>query len=815
MKKLKSMILAVSSTALLALSLAFLVPQLNVSALDNTDTDGDGIIDFYDHDDDNDGILDFNEECAGYIAQNKTGAWKGNTASNVTINYAPAISFVSGAWPVNTSQHKLHIDDGVGGAEQWGRSNKDFSVIVNFDTPVPASEIGFMVMDIDTLNSNQNSTWTIGVNGRQDTTGIFQKQEMDVTYATNDDDIVFSNGVISAPVAKDNQYALITGSDSTLVSSLKITGTNISGGSDMIGYSLFAYKSCDTDKDGLADKVDLDSDNDGCTDAVEGAGSFKPADLKDAQGSATSGPGSTAPNKNLGNTVNGDGVPTSAAPGQGVGTSQDATKKDADCCKLELDPDFGGGPENVALTFPSVLDNDKLNGAVPVIGSKPGEVTISQSGNWDTGVTLNTTTGEVEMSDGFGAGTYKFDYKVCVNGSVPQVCQTATVTINLEPDPVDDPPVIATHDKTIKQGEDLDLLTLVDSATDLEDGDVKDKVKIKDDGGFDKNVPGVYTITYEVTDSAGNTTTETAKVTVDAPPTLNTTDTEIVKGEPLDLETLATAKDPEDGDITNKIVITDNGGFENGVPGVYTITYEVTDSAGNKVTKTAQVKVKFSDVFDPPSARKTVSGDGNPEMEWKMVWINGGNAAALNTQVLDSVPAGTTYIADSVKCDARGTSTTAVCTYDAAENRVRWEGNIGPDLGGTNEADSDNEVVITFKTTVPADVDKVENQAEAYYDQDADGDFANDKANGLDPVLTDNSNATNTTVDPTVWTRPSDDPADPADPTKPADKQPTKKLPGANNLADTGISLGLVMGTGVVLILAGAGVIFKTRRQNT
>lgn len=157
-------------------------------------------------------------------------------------------------------------------------------------------------------------------------------------------------------------------------------------------------------------------------------------------------------------------------------------------------------------------------------------------------------------------------------------------------------------------------------------------------------------------------------------------------------------------------------------------------------------------VFDPPSGYKTVNADGLPVMVWKMVWINDGNITALNTQVLDPVPAGTSYVAGSVACDARGTSTSAVCVYDAAENRVRWEGNIAPDSGATDEASAANEVVITFSTSVPETIDSVENQAQAYYDANGNGSFADDKSSGQVAALTD-SPASAVLGDATVWRR--------------------------------------------------------------
>lgn len=164
------------------------------------------------------------------------------------------------------------------------------------------------------------------------------------------------------------------------------------------------------------------------------------------------------------------------------------------------------------------------------------------------------------------------------------------------------------------------------------------------------------------------------------------------------------------------------------------------------------LSVGSANVFDPPSGYKTVNADSLPVMTWKMVWINDGNITALNTQVLDPVPAGTTYVAGSVACDARGTSTTAVCIYDAVENRVRWEGNIAPDPGGTDESNTANEVVITFSTSVPETINSVENQAQAYYDANGTGNFADDKMSGQAAIVTD-SPVSAAPGDATIWQR--------------------------------------------------------------
>ncbi len=313
---------------------------------------------------------------------------------------------------------------------------------------------------------------------------------------------------------------------------------------------------------------------------------------------------------------------------------------------------------NVITTADTDTENDNLNAVTtPVSGPSHGLITINADGSYTYTPDNNYT------------GNDQVEIRICDDGSPTPACanQLLDITINSN-----DSPVITTHNDTIIKGDNFDLMTLLDNATDTEDGDITTNVTISNDGGFDKDTAGTYTITFSVTDSHGNTTTQTATI-----------------------------------------------------------------------------EVQYTNVFDPPSARKTVTG-AVAEMEWKMVWINDGNAVALNTQVLDNIPTDTTYVENSLTCEARGASTTAVCTYDVTENRVRWEGDIAPDMGGTNEVDSANEVVITFKTSVPTTVNTVENQAMAYYDQDGDGDFNNDKTNGLTAVLTVNNTGN---VAATVWNR--------------------------------------------------------------
>ena len=80
-------------------------------------------------------------------------------------------------------------------------------------------------------------------------------------------------------------------------------------------------------------------------------------------------------------------------------------------------------------------------------------------------------------------------------------------------------PILTLQDKTITEGESLDLNSLIVSAKDPEDGDITSKVKLTDNGGFDNTKVGSYKITFSVTDNGGATATASATVTVTKKPT--------------------------------------------------------------------------------------------------------------------------------------------------------------------------------------------------------------------------------------------------------------------------------------------------------
>ncbi len=167
------------------------------------------------------------------------------------------------------------------------------------------------------------------------------------------------------------------------------------------------------------------------------------------------------------------------------------------------------------------------------------------------------------------------------------------------------PIINGVEDTQILEGEDFDPIKGV-SASDVEDGDITKDIKVYSKDIKDLSV-GNHVYNYSVEDSDGNEVVVNrnvnviSKVTSNNKPVINgVEDKEIEIGEYFDLMEGITASDVEDGDITKNIMITFNN-INYNKEGKYNLTYEVTDSDLNTVTKTRNVKVIEKINIDKPS----------------------------------------------------------------------------------------------------------------------------------------------------------------------------------------------------------------------
>jgi len=131
------------------------------------------------------------------------------------------------------------------------------------------------------------------------------------------------------------------------------------------------------------------------------------------------------------------------------------------------------------------------------------------------------------------------------------------------------------------------------TASDDTDGDITTNIVTVNP--VDANTPDTYIITYNVSDAASNSAIEVTRTVIveafvdtTAPViTLNGTSPTTIAQDIAYVDRGATAVDNRDGDITGNIVAT--GSVNTAVPGEYSITYNVDDSAGNSATPVVRV----------------------------------------------------------------------------------------------------------------------------------------------------------------------------------------------------------------------------------
>ena len=137
--------------------------------------------------------------------------------------------------------------------------------------------------------------------------------------------------------------------------------------------------------------------------------------------------------------------------------------------------------------------------------------------------------------------------------------------------------------------------------TDREDGELPlsqvkvDEAQLND---INVNVPGVYPLTYSVTDSDGATTSRSITVTIlnDHPVIQGADDVVLRVGEEFDPLNGITVSDTEEGSLLHVLVVTDLDQFSASVPGDYRFSYTVTDSFGG----TSEIIRKVTVVNDTP-----------------------------------------------------------------------------------------------------------------------------------------------------------------------------------------------------------------------
>ncbi len=393
------------------------------------DSDGDSFPDECDLDDDNDGILDTDECVLTNLVTN------GNFDTNFTSGWTN-----DGGWTYNATGKYVENTSFLGGS---------FGNLTQLLSNLPPATIPL--------------TFTLGAkDGSTNSTGLLEVYLGGTLYATANNSTGTSNNIsLTLSNGATSNFTPFTATSTTTYASqtftINIPYSGPSSGSltfkmganqiDDWSIDNVSINICDTDADGIPNNLDLDSDNDGCPDAIEGGGNFTYAQLTNASGTISS----QTPNQNFGTAVGANGIPAAVgASGQAVGQSQDATKNDC------LDSDNDGYPNWMDLDDDNdgILDADECP-KVTIInnGTFTSPVTEWTLGTgWDvsTGIArnendnvnsnlsqtinnLNAANGKVKLSftlgaqDGFNNGGYSASLNIILNGTTYATFTNGTV----------------------------------------------------------------------------------------------------------------------------------------------------------------------------------------------------------------------------------------------------------------------------------------------------------------------------------------------------------------------------------------------------
>ncbi len=369
------------------------------------DADGDGYGDLIDLDDDNDGILDTDENNCAIAGRNilpGTGFGETNNFAYTTTADATSTNNSTNwtaAWEgtfTESGDVNFNWDAGVNGAsfpnrpvlaiaaDQKARLDALQNIILKNKSTMNIVNGYPYTFNVQQAKVDVNTTvgvafsWVLldSTGNIVQTLGSYQTRNGLQTGATT---ITTYTGALAPTYSMSFTSNLPTG-NYTLAMTWVPSNNATNQADDVAIDDIMFLKACDTDNDNLPNVFDLDSDNDGCPDALEGGANLAYNNLTASVGTLKGGNGqdpfvtglsgynaSVLLNLGItvGNTATTMGVPTVAGTGQTIGSALNSAVKATAC---------------------SVCYNDPSTQATPAIPSKHGVTLLkragSENGNW-------------------------------------------------------------------------------------------------------------------------------------------------------------------------------------------------------------------------------------------------------------------------------------------------------------------------------------------------------------------------------------------------------------------------------------------------
>ncbi len=262
------------------------------------------------------------------------------------------------------------------------------------------------------------------------------------------------------------------------------------------------------------------------------------------------------------------------------------------------------------------------------------------------------------------------------------------------------------------------------TATDDIDGDISNQITTT--SNVDTSTPGSYSVTYNVSDSAGNaanTVTRVIIVSAIADTTapvitlIGNSTVNLTEGDTFE-DPGATASDNVDGNLTSSI--STNSNVDTSSAGTYTVTYNVSDAAGNAATTVTRTVIVSAPVGDTTAPVITLLGNSPLNLTEGDTFEDPGASASddvdgnltaniTSTNNVDTSAAGSYTVTYSVTDNAGNTATetrTVLVSADASANEFRYYRFSG--------ANSDGSVVDAGKKMSLSEIKLFENGGTEY-----------------------------------------------------------------------------------------------------
>lgn len=259
--------------------------------------------------------------------------------------------------------------------------------------------------------------------------------------------------------------------------------------------------------------------------------------------------------------------------------------------------------ENVNETTPSTENNE-----VSTNDAESNSESVEPAENTETKEKAPSVENETETTADEG-NTNEVQYEAPVNNVTGNAETNNEVATTNEADKEVTAPVLEANDYQAYVGQYFD--PLADMNFNILESPSDEAVEVNYTKGYDLTKEGKYPITFTAKTSGGSESSITRNLSVvvsPEKPVIYAPNKTVKKGSNYNILDDVSASDKQDGNLTSRVMVINDGGFDPNVAGIYDVEYKVTDKNGNDVIVTRRIIVSDEDVstIETPESPETI-----------------------------------------------------------------------------------------------------------------------------------------------------------------------------------------------------------------